>query len=82
MIQSGLRNPKPVFWSTANLHIHYAASLEDSHPEAAKMLSQVKLDTDIVSAMTFALVVEKMDPAEFAKKWLAENTDTVDSWLN
>ena len=45
------------------------------------MLSQVKLDTDTVSAMTFALVVDKMDPAEFAKKWLADNADTVDGWL-
>ena len=71
-----------VAWNTAYLHIHYAASLEESQPEAAKMLSQVKLDTDTVSAMTFALVVDKMDPAEFAKKWLAENADTVDSWLN
>jgi len=46
-----------VAWNTAYLHIHYAASLEESQPEAAKMLSQVKLDTDTVSAMTFALVL-------------------------
>lgn len=71
-----------VAWNTAKLHIHYAASLEESQPEAAKMLSQVKLNTDVVSAMTFALVVEKQDPAEFAKKWLADNADLVDSWLN
>ncbi len=71
-----------VAWNTAYLHIHYAASLEESQPEAAKMLSQVKLNTDVVSAMTYALVVEKQDPAEFAKKWLADNADMVDSWLN
>ena len=46
------------------------------------MLSQVALNTDIVSAMTYALVVEKQDPAEFAKNWVAENSDLVDSWLN
>ena len=46
------------------------------------MLSKVKLNTEIVSAMTYALVVEKQDPAEFAKKWVAENSDLVDSWLN
>lgn len=71
-----------VAWNTAYLHIHYATSLEESQPEAAKMLSQVKLDTNTVSAMTYALVVDKMDPAEFAKQWLADNADTVDSWLN
>ena len=71
----------PVAWNTAKLKIHYATSLESSHPEAAKLLSQVALDTDVVSKMTFALVVEKQDPADFAKNWVAENGSVVDSWL-
>ncbi len=70
-----------VAWATAYLHIHYATSLETSQPAAAKMLHSVKLDTDTVSAMTYALVVEKQDPAEFAKKWVAENGAIVDTWL-
>ena len=70
-----------VAWNTAYLHIHYAAALEKKHPAAAKLLSQVKLDTDTVSAMTYALVVEKKDAAEFAKKWVADNSSKVDSWL-
>ncbi len=70
-----------VAWNTAFLHIHYAAGLEKAQPAAAKMLSNVKLDTDTVSAMTYALVVKKADPAEFAKKWVADNASTVDSWL-
>lgn len=71
----------PVAWNTAKLKIHYAASLEDSNPEVAQLLSQVKLDTDAVSKMTFALVVEKQDPAEFARKWVDDNGSLVDSWL-
>ncbi len=71
----------PVAWDLAYLHIHYAAELEDSYPEAARMLSQVQLDTDTVSKMTYALVVEKEDPAEFARRWVDENPDIVDSWL-
>jgi len=70
-----------VAWSTAYLHIHYAASLEADQPEAAAMLANVSLDTDTVSAMTYALVVDKQDPAEFAAKWVEENADAVDSWL-
>ena len=70
-----------VAWNTAYLHIHYAASLETDQPEAAAMLSKVKLDTSTVSAMTYALVVEKQDPAEFASKWVADNGSVVDSWL-
>lgn len=75
------KSSAPVAWNTAYLHIHYAAGLEKSHPAAAKMLASVKLNTDQVSAMTYALVVEKADPAEFAKKWVADNGKTVDSWL-
>lgn len=70
-----------VAWDTAYLHIHYAAALEEEQPEAAAMLANVALDTDTVSAMTYALVVEKQDPAEFAAKWVEENADTVDGWL-
>lgn len=71
----------PTAWDTAYLHIHFASAISKTHPAAAKMLSQAKLDTDIVSAMTYALVVEKQDPAEFASKWVAENSSLVDGWL-
>ena len=70
-----------VAWNTANLVIHYATALEEAQPAAAAMLANVDLDTDAVSAMTYALVVEKADPAEFAAKWVAENSDRVDGWL-
>ncbi len=70
-----------VAWNTAQLHIHYASVLETDQPEAAAMLANVKFDTDTISAMTFALVVEEQDPAEFAAKWVADNASTVDSWL-
>ena len=69
-------------WSTAYLHVHYAKSLETDHPAAASMLHKISLNTDIVSAMTYALVVDKADPAEYAKKWVDENGALVDSWLN
>lgn len=71
----------PVAWDLAYLHIHYASSLNDSHPEVASMLSNVKLDTDLVSAMTYAVVVDKVDNAEYAKQWVADHADLVNSWL-
>ncbi len=75
------KSDAPVAWDRAFLHIHYAASLETDFPEVASVLSKIKLDTDTVSKMTYALVVEKQDPADFAKNWVAENSDTVDNWL-
>jgi len=70
-----------VAWNTAQLHIHYASVLESDQPEAAAMLANVKFDTDTISAMTYALVVEEQDPAEFASKWVADNASVVDGWL-
>ena len=75
------KSEAPVAWNTANLVIHYATALEENQPAAAAMLANVDLDTDTVSAMTYALVVDKMDPAEFAASWVAENSDRVDGWL-
>ena len=75
------KSEAPNAWSTAYLHIHYATELESTHPAAAALLSNVKLDTAIVSAMTYALVVEKQDPEAYAKKWVSENSALVDSWL-
>ena len=75
------KSEAPVAWDLAYLHIHYAASLDSDQPEAASILSKVNFDTDTISKMTYALVVEKQDPAEFAQAWVAENSDTVESWL-
>ena len=45
------------------------------------MLSKVKLDTDLVSGMTYAVVVDKVDNAEYARQWVADHADLVNSWL-
>ena len=70
-----------VAWDTAYLHIHYASSLESSNPQAAKLLGNAKFDTDTISQMTYAVVVDKKDPGAFAKDWVGKNGDKVDSWL-
>ena len=75
------KSSAPVAWDLAYLHVHYAASLEESHPEAAALLSKVKLTTDQVSHMTFGLVVEKMSADDYAVQWAKDNAELVDSWM-
>ena len=75
------KSDAPVAWDVTYLHVHYATSLEEAHPQAAAMLGNVKLTTDLVSSMTYALVVEKADPAEHAKQWVTDNAALVDSWM-
>lgn len=76
------KSSAPVAWDTAHLHVSYAVSLEESQPKAAAMLSKVSLSTDTLTAMTYALAVEKQDPAEFAQKWVEHNKAIVQGWFN
>lgn len=71
-----------VAWDLAYLHVHYAKSLEESHPDVAKMLANVKFDTDTVSNMTYALVIDKKEPLAYAEEWVAANEDAVLGWMS
>ena len=68
-------------WDTAYLHLHFAKSVEMKHPEVAKLFRNMKLSTDEVSEMTYALVIDKKDPAAYATDWVKKNEDQVLSWL-
>ncbi|RBW58777.1 glycine betaine ABC transporter substrate-binding protein [Ruegeria sp. A3M17] len=71
-----------VAWDLAFLHLHFAKSLEEEYPEVATMLSNMKLDTDTVSAMTFALVIEGQEPLAYAEEWVGANEDAVLGWMS
>ncbi len=75
------KSSAPVAWADTYLHIHYAKSLETDQPQAAQILSNLKVNSEQVSNMVFAITVEKQDPAELARTWVGENADLVDSWL-
>ena len=70
-----------VAWKDANLHIHYAKSLEESQPEAAAILSKVSLTTDQVSSMVYSVIVDKMTLEDLATSWVNANAASVDEWL-
>lgn len=70
-----------VAWKDANLHIHYAKALEESNPEAAAVLSKIKLNTDQVSAFVFKAVVEKASLADIAREFVDNNPGVIDEWL-
>jgi glycine betaine/proline transport system substrate-binding protein len=71
----------PTAWDLAYLHIHYAVSLKNAHPEVAQLLQNIQFTTDQISGMTFALVVDKKDANDFAKEWTSQNSSLIDSWL-
>ena len=69
-------------WDSTKLHVFYSKALEEQHPAAAAMLANVELNTEHVNGIVFALSVDGRDPGEFAREWVAENSDLVDSWFN
>ncbi|EEX09746.1 glycine betaine/proline ABC transporter, periplasmic substrate-binding protein [Ruegeria lacuscaerulensis ITI-1157] len=71
-----------VAWDKAYLHLHYAKSLENDFPEVARMLANMKLTTDQVSEMTYALVIDEKDPQAYAEEWVAANEDAVLGWMS
>ncbi|MGH6762321.1 MAG: glycine betaine ABC transporter substrate-binding protein [Phyllobacterium sp.] len=70
----------PVAWDTAHFQIAYAKSLRERHPQIAAFLDRIDFTTEEITGMSYALQVERQDPAEYARKWVADHGDRVDGW--
>jgi glycine betaine/proline transport system substrate-binding protein len=70
-----------VAWPPAYLQPVFSKAMEQKYPQAASVLKKMDLTERDISGFSFALVVDKKDPAEFAKSWVAANKTRVDSWL-
>jgi glycine betaine/proline transport system substrate-binding protein len=69
-----------VAWPVSFFHIHYSAKLAEERPDIAAFLEAVRLDVDMVTEMTYSLVVERRDPSAFAAQWVSENRERISSW--
>ncbi len=63
------------------VRIAHSTSLDTRAPDVAAFLTNIDLDSDAISEMTYEVVVKGRDAAEVAKEWVAANGATVDSWL-
>lgn len=70
-----------VAWPIAHHHIAWSSSFDDEHPELAAFLGRVNFRPVDVTAMTYALDVEGETAADYAKRWVAENPNRVDEWV-
>ncbi len=70
-----------VAWPPTKVHISYSKTLDERAPEVAKLLSNMQMNSELVSGWTYALVVDQADAEEFAKQWVADNPDIVNEWL-
>ena len=68
-------------WPSAFISIHYATTLEKKNPDVARLLDAIQLDSETITQMTKAVVVDKIPQAVFARQWVTENADRIDGWL-
>ncbi|MDN2664578.1 hypothetical protein OW492_14465 [Psychromonas sp. 14N.309.X.WAT.B.A12] len=68
-------------WPVTYVQMHYAKSLEKDQPEAAEILKNFSITSDIMSEWSFSVVVGKKSPANVAAEWVKNNQDIVNTWL-
>ncbi len=66
----------------ALVYVAYSKSLDQRNPAAAKFLSQIKLDPAVVNGWILKIGRDSEDPQDVAEAWVAENMETVNSWIN
>lgn len=69
-----------VAWPPSFFHINYSSKLAEDRPEVAAFLEAIRLDVDTISEMTYALIVERRDPDDFAAQWVADNEQRISAW--
>lgn len=69
-----------VGWDTSRYHIAYATSLRKKLPQVAQFLDRVSFTPEEAIDMSYALQVERQEPLEFAKQWVAKNEARIKEW--
>jgi glycine betaine/proline transport system substrate-binding protein len=63
------------------IQIGWGTSLEAKSPAIVEFFKNFQLTGDDVSAMAYAISVEKKQPADVARTWMKNNKSKVDGWL-
>lgn len=70
-----------VAWPATHVHMAYTTALADTDPDVTALLEGMTLNSRLVSAWTYALEVDNVDPETFARRWIVEHESLVDRWL-
>lgn len=74
------KSSAPVAWDSAHFQIAYAKSLRERLPQVAAFLDRIDFTPEEITEMSYAIQVERQDPFEYAKKWVADHDQRVDGW--
>ena len=75
------KSSAPVAWGPVEFQIAYSAAFAAKHPDVAAFLEKVDFKPDEISAMSYALQVDRQLPADYAKAWVEQNRGRVEEWV-
>lgn len=68
-------------WAPSSIRIGFASRLVDDAPEVARLLSSISIESDELSWMSYAVLVEGKSPEKVADEWMAGHRNIVAGWL-
>lgn len=69
-----------VAWEASRFNIGFAAATAERLPKVASFLSSIDFTPEEITAMSYAVQVERQDPAKFAEEWIAKHEDRLNAW--
>jgi glycine betaine/proline transport system substrate-binding protein len=74
------KSSAPVAWGPVEFHVAWSSTFATKHPDIAAFLEKVDFDPAEISAMSYALQVDRTPAAEYAKTWVKENPGRIEAW--
>ncbi len=69
-----------VAWPASKFEIGFASATAERLPKVASFLSNIDFTPDEITQMSYAIEVERQEPAAFAQKWIADHADRLSAW--
>lgn len=76
-----LDDPKNVFGDAGDLYYMSRQGFRDDHPEVIEWLNNWQMDDDTLGAL-MSVINDVEDEEEGAQKWVKDNRDLVNEWIN
>jgi glycine betaine/proline transport system substrate-binding protein len=74
------KSSAPVAWGPVEFNIAWSGAFAKKHADVAAFLDKVDFKPDEISAMSYALQVDRQAPADYAKVWVEQNKSRIEEW--
>lgn len=75
-----LEDPKGIYGADEHIYVTARKGLEEDAPDVVKLLKNFKLNDEQLGTLE-DYINEGLDPVEAGRKWMNENPDVVEGWL-